>query len=88
VVEREHVRGDVGTHAVGDAPREDRARPAHDDRQHLGDQRHADVGERDADEDRERFAGSGAVDETLQQERFGQRHELAGQQQDGEPDGP
>ena len=58
------MRGNVGTHAVGDAPREDRPGAAHHHRQHLRDQRHADVGERDRDEHGERLAGGGAVDET------------------------
>ena len=86
VIERQHVGGHVGTHAIGDAPREDRAGAAHHDRQHLRDQGDADVGQRDRHEDGERLAGGGAVDEPLQQEWFGEGHELAGQQQDREAD--
>ena len=80
------MSGNVGAHAVGDAPREDRPGAADHDRQHLRDQRHADVGECDRDEHGECLTRGGAVDETLQQQRFGQRDELAGEQQDREPD--
>ena len=76
----------VGAHAVGHPPREDRPGAAHHDREHLRNQRHTDVGERDPDEDLERLARGSLVDEPLQQQRLGERDELARKEEDREPD--